>query len=317
MPDIRHVLCPIDFSDCSRRAFDRAVAIARAQGAAVTALHVVPLVAPAPAAAVPFGPEGPGPFALHAFDRETIARQLRGFLAVGRVPDVRVAVHAVEAPSVFREILAHAAQVGADLIVMGTHGRSGFERLLIGSVTEKVLNRSMVPVLTVPASPEQAAGDTTAPFRRIVCGVDFSPSAKASLEYAAALAEAAGGALTCVHAIEILPVIYEPNVAAPFDVERYRPVLEQAALLQLHRFVPDAVRAKLAVDEVVASGKPYREVLRIAAERGADLIAIGAHGRDVLDRLLFGSTAAHVVRQATCAVLAVRAPEEARPPGEG
>ena len=303
MVSIRQILCPVDFSEFSKHAFDRALAVARPHGARVTALHVVPV--PSGMAAVPFGPEGPGQFALQAVDREQMLRELRRFVAMDRPAGAAVDVEVMESTTVHREILVQAQRLAADLIVMGTHGRSGFDRLLLGSVTEKVLRRARVPVLTVPSHMSAPATAADGPFLRIVCAVDFSAPALNALRYADSLAGESGASIALVHAVELLPVVYEPSMATPFDPGKYWPALERAAQERLHG-VAGSLRRASSVEEVVSSGKPYVEILKAAADRRADLIVLGIHGHNVLDRMLFGSTAEHVVRRATCPVLTVR-----------
>jgi nucleotide-binding universal stress UspA family protein len=306
MARITHVLCPIDFSAFSRHAFARALAVARPHRATVTALHVFPTPSAVAAGVVPFGPEGPGPFALHHLDQEKLTQELIEFVSIDPSLGVPVDFKVIEGRSTFREILEQADLLPADLIVMGTHGHSGLDRLILGSVTEKVLRRASMPVLTVPAGAPDVAPAATVPFRRILCATDFSDSSHASLNYASSLAEEADADLTVIHVVELLPVVYEPSVATPFDVERGRPSLEEAARRHLHQFVPESVRLRSNVEEVVTSGKAYVEILKVAAARDADLIVLGVHGHNALDRLLFGSTANHVVRRATCPVLTVR-----------
>ena len=302
MVRIRQILCPIDFSDFSRHAFDCALAIARAHQATVVALHVYPAPAVVTTGAVPFAPAGPEPFHLPEVDRASIVSHLARFVGVDIASDPAVQLLVVEAPSVNREILVQADRLAADMIVIGTHGRSGFERLLLGSTTEKVLRRSTIPVLTVP----MAAGAPPGAFAHILCAVDFSPSSLASLDYASALAAERGSRLTLMHVVELMPVVYEPTIGTPFDFERDRPALERASLEALRQAVPEPTRSRHQVQELVVSGKPYVQILKKAGELGAELIVLGVHGHNVIDRLMFGSTSAHVVRAATCPVLAVR-----------
>src|SRR5687768_4215438 len=145
MVHLKHILCPVDFSDFSRHAFDRAVGIARSYGADLTVLHVLPVPSAVPA--LPYGPEGPGPFGFEAVDRARALAELPRFLAAG--PSMGITVHylAAESPSVQQEILLQTSRLAADLIVMGTHGRSGFDHFFLGSVAEKTLRTSRVPVL--------------------------------------------------------------------------------------------------------------------------------------------------------------------------
>ena len=312
MVRIKQILCPVDFSEFSRHALDRAIAIARAHGAAVTALHVLPARVAA-TVGVPVGPEGPGPFILHDVDREKAGEQLMRFIEHESTHGLSVRHEVVEASSIYREILRQADRVSADLIVMGTHGRSGFERLLIGSVTEKVLRRASVPVLSVPRREPDLGAAASAPFRRIICAVDFSECSLLAIAEAAALARDGDSRFTIVHVVELLPVVYEPSVAVMFDPSANRPALEEAARAHLRRFVPEGIRQQCDIENIVVSGKPYVEILKLAAARNADLITLGVHGYSVIDRLVFGSTAMHVVRHATCPVLTVRERHERRP----
>jgi nucleotide-binding universal stress UspA family protein len=308
MVRIKHILCPIDFSEFSRHAFDRALAVARSHGASVTALHVFPAPAAVAPGVVPLGPEGPGPFALHHVDREQLTQQMVDWVSNDPSLAMPIDFRVVEGRSVFREILLQADKLPADLIVMGTHGHSGLDRLLVGSVTERVLNRASVPVLTVPALAPDVDPAVGAAFGRILCAVDFSDSSPANLDYAISLAEEGNAQLTVLHVVELQPVVYEPSMATPFDLERDRPRLEEAARSHLHRFVPESVRPDVVA--VVTSGKPYVEILNMARARGTDLIVLGVRGHNAIDRLLFGSTANHVVRRATCPVLTVRRRED-------
>jgi nucleotide-binding universal stress UspA family protein len=300
---IKRILCPIDFSEFSKHAFDRAVAIAQTHNATVEALHVVP--APSGMAAVPFGPEGPGGFALQEIHREHLLQEMKRVLSAGHPLTVTVGFHAIESPAVDRAILAQANSLAADLIVMGTHGRSGFDRLLLGSVTEKILRRAKLPVLTVSSHVRDTVPPSNSSFQQILCAVDFSAASLDALRYAAALAQESRASLTVLHVVELLPVVYEPSMATPFDPQRYWPALEESSRRQLHATVPAWVRTSCKLEEVVVSGKAYIEILKTAGERQADLIVLGIHGHSMLGRLFFGSTTGHVVRDATCAVLTV------------
>lgn len=143
MSQIQRILCPTDFSECSERAFERAIDLARTLGASVHLAHVHELVAYS-------SPEG----ALLLTDPIVLQRindGLRRELAkkAEKVEGVTVTTGLTEGwPA--REIVRLAEELPADLIVIGTHGRSGFQRFLLGSVAEKVLRTSKVPVVTVP-----------------------------------------------------------------------------------------------------------------------------------------------------------------------
>jgi nucleotide-binding universal stress UspA family protein len=145
MSAIRTILHPTDFSERSESAFRLACALARDHGARLLVLHVVP-----PPQSVGSG-EMPVTFPLSPAYREELEDQLRRFKAAD--PKLRVTCHTCHLEEGFAadEILRNAQAVNADLIVMGTHGRTGLGRLLMGSVAEEVVRKAACPVLTVKA----------------------------------------------------------------------------------------------------------------------------------------------------------------------
>ena len=301
MVRINTILCPIDFSDFSRHAFDRAVAIARGVGASVTALHVAPF---REAPVYPYlEPRGVEAFTLSGGDRDKLAMELKRFLAVEQPIGVPITCGVVDAPNVHEEILAQADRQKADLIVMGTHGRSGFQRLFLGSVTEKVLRTARPPVLTVGAAVDVVPANDFS-FKRILCAVDFSGCSLAALRYATTLGASSGGNVAALYVMEWPPVAYDPLLGPAADLAGYRTAADAIGRQRLHNALVDLELDH--VEEIVSAGKPHHEILRIAEERHSDLIVLGIHGSNPVARMLFGSTAEPVVRRATCPVLTVR-----------
>ena len=147
MVRINTILCPIDFSDFSRHAFDRAVAIAKSVRASVMALHVAPFQA------TPIYPYQESreveAFLLSAGDRDKLTTELKRVHAVDQPIGVPVTCEVVDAPNAHHEILAQADRLCADLSIMGTHGRGAMAHLLMGSVAERVVRTAPCPVLTV------------------------------------------------------------------------------------------------------------------------------------------------------------------------
>jgi nucleotide-binding universal stress UspA family protein len=304
MVSIKRILCPIDFSEFSRHALARAVAIAGARDAAIVALHVVPVRTPLVVS--PLEVYEPVPIGLTDAERERLQKELTAFCELFNPDGVSLQTSVVEAPTVHGEILALAGRLQSDLIVMGTHGRSGFQRLLLGSITEKVLRTAGAPVLTVGATPVPTDAGT-ASFARILCGVDFSECSIAALGYAMSLADEQNTHVTVVNVVETTPMGYDPLVGPLADLEGYRLAAETSGKDRLHKVVLDAAPQRPDVEEIVASGQPHHELLRIAAEQHSDLIVLGIHGRNPIERMLFGSTAEPIVRRAMCPVLTVRA----------
>jgi nucleotide-binding universal stress UspA family protein len=240
---------------------------------------------------------------LDAPGREQLSEDLRRFAAPAIDPEVRTDFCVQEGVAASR-ILDEVKTGSVDLVVMGTHGRGGFDRLVLGSVAEKVLRKATCPVLTVPPpAPGLPRGPLV--FKEIVCPVDFSPASQRALQFALSLAEESDSRLTLVHVVEALSE--EVSIAlAPYNLHEYRRQIDEDARHQLQAAVPEQAREWCTVEEVLACGKPYREILRIANERQAQLIVMGVQGRNALDLMLFGSTTNHVVRQAACPVLTLR-----------
>lgn len=218
------------------------------------------------------------------------------------MPGVQVNVLVEEAPNVHDEILVQANLLHADLVVMGTHGRSGFERLFLGSTAEKVLRKARCPVMTVPPGAPDAMPRGPAPFKRVLCAVDFSASSTVALRYALSLAQENRGSLTLIHAIEALPLYYDFTPPAVVDLDAW----SAEARRRLRDMVPESTRASCSITHVVRLGKPYRQILEMASELQADLIVLGVQGRGAADLFFFGSTTHHILREATCAVLTLR-----------
>ena len=294
MAPITNILCPVDFSTFSRNALDHAAAIARWYDATVTALHVLPPVT----AFVP--PTGEGLYPPLVFSDDDL-RQFRDELAAfAQQSGVAHIVSEVVQGSVVREIVRRSTELPADLLVMGTHGRSGFDRLMLGSTTETLLHKAPCPVLTVPARTPDASS-VSAPFTRVLCAVDFSPGSLRALALAESLAGEAAATLNVIHVLEPVSLFEPVRVAAdglPVSGEQQR-----AARHHLEELVRPDTRAFADVGETVAAGKPYEEILRAAAEQRSDLIVLGVPGRHLAG---FGSTTTHIVREAECPVLTVR-----------
>lgn len=298
MVTINRILCPVDFSGHSRLALDYATVIARWYEAEVVALHAYSVaMVPATIGAMPAMTTVGVPLT-----REEIERDLETFVRPVQAADVKTTV-TVTTGGPARTILDTADRILASLIVMGSHGSSGFERMVLGSVTEKVLRKAKCPVLVVPRHAD-APGGPKSLFRRILCAVDFSPCSTKAVSYALSLAEEAGGALTFLHVVEGLD--HEPLANAHFNVPEYRQHLVEDAQMRLTALVPSETRTWCECHALVRTGKAYHEILKAARSMDADLIVLGVRGRNAVDLALFGSTTNHVVRSSECPVLTVR-----------
>lgn len=293
MTDIRRILCPVDFSDTSHHALEHAAALAGWYESRLTVLHVIaPAFFEPPVLFADFA--GPVP---SAEDRAYLAERVRSWAAAASPPGLAVETLLQQGPPA-RRILEYATADRSDLIVLGTHGRTGFEHLLLGSVAEKVLRKARCPVLTVPGKSSRAH----LPYKRLLCAVDFSEPSLAAFRFAVSIAQEAGAHLTVVHAVE-WPM--DEDMAA-LDTPAFRRVVEDQARTRVAELVTDEVRTWCEVETAIPYGKPYREILNIAQRDAADLIVMGVHGRYALDLMLFGSTTNQVVRRAPCPVLTLK-----------
>jgi nucleotide-binding universal stress UspA family protein len=298
-PSITNILCPVDFSDSSRAAIKQAVAVAGFYKTRITALHVL--------SPLSFAVHGVAAAAMDDVGIEHLRRLTAAELAAATRCGIGVDV-LVDVGQAAATILDRAATLAADMVVMGTHGTSGFQHILLGSVTEKVLRTARCPVLTVPP---HSHCRSELPFRSVLCSVDFSEASMDAVRFALSLSQESGARLTLLHVLEW------PWPEPPPPAMEEIPAEQRVALAEYHRYAEESARRRLAslapdsheglrATPVVKSGKPHVQILEAALDTRADLIVIGVHGRNPVDLALFGSTTNQVVRRAACPVLTVR-----------
>lgn len=303
------ILLPTDFSGFSTQALRHALALVRKFNARLKAVHVIQGFYPVGDAMLAAAPRAQG--------REMAESDAHAFMAEARDAGIDYDLEIREGHP-WREIRAAAAEMPADLVVMGTHGRSGPERFLLGSVAEKLSHRLPCPVMTV-SHEEGRAFEGPSLIGRILCATDFSENSERASRLALSLAASLGARVTLLHAIEHLPDLGEARyrMVVP-DVEPLLKEIERAASERLGK-AADALKGEFADVEVTArlgAGRAYREIVRAADDERADLIVIGAQGHGLLEHLLSGSNAQQVIRTATCAVLTVR-PQKTSAPAKG
>jgi nucleotide-binding universal stress UspA family protein len=283
----------------SKHAIDQAVVVAGYCKSRITALHVLTPLSLAATGAATSTQQANELDRLRRLTAEEFAA------ATAKGLDVDVVVDVGQPAGL---ILERATNLPADLIVIGTHGTSGFQHLLLGSVTEKVLRKATCPVLTVPPRAHTAS---QLPFRHLLCAVDFSDASLGAVRAALSLSDESGARLTLLHVLEWPweepppPIMAEIPLEQGFALAEFRRYVEESARKRLESLVPDSNRATRHTTRL-RSGKPHVQILHVAAEEQTDLIVIGVHGRNPADLALFGSTTNQVVRQAACPVLTVR-----------
>ncbi|MFZ0390937.1 MAG: universal stress protein, partial [Calditrichia bacterium] len=196
-------------------------------------------------------------------------------------------------------ILDHLNGNSFDLVIMGTHGRSGLKHFLQGSVAEKVVRFSPVPVLTVHRSL------TSTQIQKILVPIDFSAYSKSATDYAIEFARKTGATLSFMHTIEhdIHPSFYASGIDSIFQIDTE---LRDRVIENMRNFLSDQLPAEMTAQYHVSEGKAHKEIVEFSKENQVDLIVIATHGLTGLDYILLGSTTEKVVRWANCPVLTVR-----------
>jgi len=301
MLEIKSIVCPVDFSDFSARAYHHALSLAEHYRAKLVAQHTIEL------AHYPYAD-----YAASAGDYEGFTRamreggkeQLREFVkkhAQGEIqPELVVSQGA--APDC---ILSFAKERKMDLIVMGTHGRRGLDRLMLGTTTDRVMRRSSCPVLAVSKTPPEflppnSTLDATAReqqhhvhrLNRIVYCTDFSENSERALNYAISATREYDAELTMLHVLERADAAGKEEIVA-------------AAARQLDKLIPPEERNRLKIKTEVRVGKSYEQIIQHAEDERIELVVMAVRGRGALNLAVFGSTTYRVMQLGPCPVLAV------------
>ena len=264
------VLCPIDFSEPSRGALRHAAAIAAYTGAKLTLLTVNdPLLAQAATMA-----GGPG-----SLDRDAL-RELERFFddTLGGQPTGVRAEFAVATGKPDAEILRLAGERQADLVVMSSRGATGIRKLFLGSITERVLRATVVPVLVTPPDDAGPAtpDDVRKTVRRILVPVDLTDASEHTVARARQIAVLLAAPLVVAHVIEPVRAMV-PGHAFAANVDNERRGRAELRLQQLVEALPPEPR----VEALIVFGEPAEEIAKIAADRQARLIVMGLHASAV------------------------------------
>ena len=287
------ILVPTDGSDHAVHAAEHAVGLAGLFDATVHVLTAVDVDGVA------------GPFDPDDLDQEVVDRlEAAGDDAleavegvVDEVDDVRTA-RVTGRPA--RAILDYRDDHDIDLLAMGTHGRTGLSRYVMGSVTEHVIRESPVPVLSVRGAPAHASGE----YDDVLIPTDGSARAAAAVDHGIAIAERTGARVHAVNIVDLGDLAASPNLSAPVELAAE---FEAAGESATEAVAERARDAGVPVTTEVREGLPGKGLLQYAEGNDVDLIAMGTQGRTGLNRFLLGSTTERIVRHADAPVLAVNA----------
>lgn len=281
MLNIQTILCPTDLSETSLKAVPLATEFARIHGADLHLLNVHLLHSITPS-------EEDVPFPGEAEARSALETSAEGIQWSRVVHEVTRGVNA--APT----ILDYAADHDVDLIVMGSHGRRGFRRLLLGSVTEEVVRTARCPVLVVRHLPDAPAPSEV---DRVIAPIDFSAFTDGQVESALEIATTFDVPLELVHAVEPIPYV-QMSYPIAVDVEDFK----RHAKRRIDQLVEELDDGRLVSGRAVV-GMADDVVMEFAEESEAPLVVMSSHGHSGVTRLLLGSTTERLLRRAPCPVL--------------
>jgi nucleotide-binding universal stress UspA family protein len=288
---INEILVPVDFSECSNKAVDFALHLGEKFNAHITLLHVVTL----------FHEELNEEARLQDFEKIVQSRErwihekLKEHKNAADQHNLKVESILLRGFATADKILEYIRENNFDLVIMGSHGRTGIKHLLQGSVSEKVVRLSNIPVLTIHHSTKNYDP------KIILVPIDFSKFSKIAVKRAQSFAKLYNAKIIFLHIIEqvIHPAFYAASIESVFQID---PDLKQRTLKKLKEFVDIS---GIESDYLVLEGKAYKEIVETAKENNVDLIVMATRGLTGLDYFLLGSTAERVVRMAECSVLTV------------
>lgn len=284
------IVLTTDLSDCSRRAYPAACALARRHGAEVILLHAMTF---------PVQPtfiDVAGPQLALEDVRRGIVESVTGELARPEFEDVQARSQVIEGygPGVVCEF---ARDAEADLIVQASHGYRGIQRFVLGSFAERVLHLADLPVLTI----REDAGETVGCPRHLLVPHDLTELSDPAVEAARFLARSTGARITLLHVVQTFPGWPEAS----------RRHLNESAIDGL-REIAEKTFPDLEVDTRVLEGDPAETIQEFAAELDVDLVCMATHSWSLFHHLLLGSVTEKVVRQIEIPLLTVHPPPEVR-----
>lgn len=295
---IKRVLCATDFSDLSNRTISFGIELAKTFNAKLFVCHIIDLPFAAMNGEVQLDPiEQQDRMAEYAqeqlkqlFEKESI--EWEPLVSIGHTAD---------------EIARIVEKKRIDIAVSATHGRSGLKRLLLGSVTERLMRTISCPLLIIKEQGGDASGmkRTVFPPRRILVGCDFSDDSELAFQYGLAMAQEFEAELHLVHVVE--PPVYQNVLFSDVSSGLYnRDAMMEELSEKLEQMVPDEARNWCDLTTALREGKPDEELTRYADINDADLVAVGVRGHGLVETLFVGSTTDRMARRSPCPVLSVR-----------
>ena len=275
---IKSALVAVDFSEWTGPVLRAAAELARLYQASLSAVYAEQFLPP------PYFTEGDIKALVDLLDLQRHSARQHLEEVVRREVTYPIRARLVEAYPA-EAILRTAKEVEAGLLILGTHGRSGLNRLLMGSVAEKVVRQAQVPVLVVKREAPLA-------FQRLLCPVNYTAVAMEALRHAVDLASRSGAELV------VISVEETEDQGVRRDHEA-----------QLRALIPQPLQDHCRLRPAVRQGEAAEQILKMAAEEHSDLLVIGAQHRPLLEATILGTTSVRVMRHAPCSGLTVGRPD--------
>ncbi|MGB9437622.1 MAG: universal stress protein [Desulfobacterales bacterium] len=293
----KNILCATDFSDFSNHTIGYGVALAKEFAAKLFVSHVIDLSSVAIYGEFQLDPVGQQNRIVE--DAAAQLKELTGDQPISWEPLITVGKPA-------DEISRAVAEKDIDLVITATRGRAGLKRIILGSVTERLMRTLTCPLLVVN-SPEHkfvSAADQAIKIKKILVGCDFSPDSGQALNHALSLAQEFQAELHLAHVIEppTQPDLHKEDTPVSEEIQQdYRDLLTR----KLKEMVPAEARLWCTPQTGLLEGQPYEEIVAYAESKNIDMIVLGVRGHGLVKTLFLGSTTDRVVRRSPCPVLSV------------
>lgn len=290
MHGFRKILCPVDFSEYSTLALRYASALAKENNAQLLVCHLIPDLTQTISYL-----EGNYVATVNDALVASATAKTEEFVRNVCPPDQPI-VKRIGNGNPSEAILSLAREQEADLIVMGTHGHTGYERFFLGSVTNRVLHKSTIPVLTIckPAH-NFFQDDPVRPvaIREILCALDFDSNNKRIVDLALSIAREYKSRIHFLHVV---------SAKEPDELE----LMERGAIRSFNNLVDPKAETECEISFLVRAGEAGNMILRTIEQENIDLLVMGHHTRKPIEELFLGSVAKRMVTDAACPVLVAR-----------
>ncbi|MFT5702295.1 MAG: nucleotide-binding universal stress UspA family protein [Desulforhopalus sp.] len=324
----KQIMCAVDFSESTRQILAYSVALCKEFHAKLFLVHIVDdMTTSSIDSEIAIGNE--------ILQKRHIskAQESLEFLVKNMTIEYEIVIDCGNAANTISQL---ALKKHVDMVITASHGKSGFERLLIGSVTEKLIKIIHCPLLVIRTKGHDFISQDSPKMKlkKILVGCDFSADSKLAFDYGLSLAQEFQADLFLAHVIKptehitlnpsdyinVLPGNYHVwGTADYFEIQQKvteenrekMNTLHRRLEKQLHLMVPEECQAWCTPHATLLTGEPYRELLKYAKEYGIDMIVLGTRGHTLWEKLMVGSTTERVLREAPCPVLTVRPMEAA------